>query len=265
MMNKLKISIITVSYNQGKYIEDNILSVLNQHYKNYEHIIIDACSTDGTIEILKKYPHLIWTSEPDKGQSDGLNKGFRKATGDIIAWINSDDKLYPNALEIINKFFTENPNKYVLTGNQVIIDEAGNELRTIRAEKFTYDHLLNEPSSVMQNSTFFRKSVLLDVGYLDESFHYTMDHELFVRIASKYESFAINENLACFRIWEGSKTYTSQIKFFKETVRMKRKHHAKIFTSGNAWLLWQFIKEPFKRIPGFRNFVRWIKGVEPIK
>ena len=105
MMKKLKISIITVSYNQGKYIEDNILSVLNQHYQNYEHIIIDACSTDGTIEILKKYPHIIWTSEPDNGQSDGLNKGFRKATGDIIAWVNSDDKLYPNALEIINKFF----------------------------------------------------------------------------------------------------------------------------------------------------------------
>lgn len=264
-MSELKISIITVSYNQGKYIEDNILSVLNQNYKNYEHIIIDAGSTDGTIDILKKYPHLIWTSEPDNGQSDGLNKGFRKAMGDIIAWINSDDMLYPNALEKINAFFEDNPDKYVLTGNQVIIDDKGNELRTISAKKFTYNHLLNERSSIMQNSTFFRRCVLLDIGYLDERFHYTMDHELFVRIASKYESFTINENLACFRIWEGSKTYTSQIKFFKDTVRMKRKHHAKIFSSGNVWLLWQFIKEPFKRIPGLRNFVRRIKGVEPIK
>lgn len=264
-MNKLKISIITVSYNQGKYIEDNILSVFNQHYENCEHIIIDACSTDGTIGILKKYPHLIWTSEPDKGQSDGLNKGFRKATGDIIAWINSDDMLYPDALKKINTFFEENPDKYVLTGNQVIIDDNGNELRTISAKKFTYNHLLNERSSVMQNSTFFRRGVLLDIGYLDESFHYTMDHELFVRIASKYENFTINENLAYFRIWAGSKTYTSQINFFKETIRMKRKHHAKIFSSGNIWLLWQFIKEPFKHIPGFRNFVRLIKGTEPIK
>lgn len=263
-MNKLKISIITVSYNQGDYIEDNILSVVNQQYDNFEHIIIDACSTDSTIDILKKYPHLIWTSEPDKGQSDGLNKGFRKAQGDIIAWINSDDMLYPGALEKINAFFSANPDKYVLTGNQVIVDGTGKQMRVIPAEKFTYEHLLNERSSVIQNATFFRRSVLLDVGYLDESFHYTMDHELFVRIASKYESFVINENLACFRIWEGSKTSTSQIKFFKEIIRMKRKHHARFFSSGNLWVLWQFIKEPFKRIPGFRKLVRRIKGVDPI-
>ena len=122
MTEKLKISVITVSYNQGRFIEENILSVLNQNYENFEHIIIDACSKDNTLDILKKYDHLKWTSEPDKGQSDGLNKGFRKATGDLIVWLNSDDVMCEGAFDALNIFFTENPDKHVVTGNQVIIN-----------------------------------------------------------------------------------------------------------------------------------------------
>lgn len=91
----LKISVVTVSFNQGRFIRQNIESVLNQGYTNFEHVIIDGGSTDETVSILKEYPHLNWVSEKDKGQSDGLNKGFRKATGEIIVWINSDDMLAP--------------------------------------------------------------------------------------------------------------------------------------------------------------------------
>lgn len=260
----LKISVVTVSFNQAEFIRQNIESVLNQNYPNFEHIIVDGGSTDGTIEILKEYPHLKWTSERDNGQSDGLNKGFKRATGDIIAWINSDDMLASNSLIKINSFFENNPDKYVVTGNQIIIDREDRPLRRVKAEKFTYNHLLNERSSVIQNATFFRRSVLLDVGYLNESFHYTMDHELFVRIAAKYESYTIDEDLACFRIWGGSKTTTSQIKFFKEILKMKQIHHAKIISSGNLWLMWQFVKEPLKKIPGLRNIVRNIKGVDKV-
>ena len=256
----LKISVVTVSYNQGQFIRRNIESVLRQNYPNFEHIIIDGGSMDGTVEILREYPHLNWISEEDKGQSDGLNKGFRKASGDIIAWINSDDTLADGALYKVNRFFEENPDKYVVTGNQLIIDQDDNVIRVIRATTFSYDHLLNGTrTSVMQNSTFFRRSVLLDVGYLDERFHYTMDHELFVRIAAKYKSYAIDENLACFRIWGESKTSTSQIRFFKELVKVKQLHHARLFSRGNIWIIWQFIKEPFKRIPFFRKAVRKIK------
>ena len=244
----LKISIITVSFNQGEFIRDNIESVINQNYPNYEHIIIDGGSTDNTISILKEYPHLNWVSEKDRGQSDGLNKGFKKATGDIIAWINSDDTLAPNALNVVADFFEKNPDKSVVTGNQIIIDRTGKELKVIPAESFTYDHLLNGVrTSVMQNSTFFRRSVLLTVGYLDESFHYTMDHELFIRIAQKYKSYTVNYNLACFRLWEDSKTSTSQLKFFKELIKVKKKYHARLLSKGNLWLLMQFVKAPFKR------------------
>lgn len=263
MKNMLKISVITVSFNQGRFIRDNIESVLSQNYPNFEHIIVDGGSSDETVSILKEYPHLLWSSEKDHGQSDGLNKGFRRATGDIIAWINSDDMLADGAMRAINDFFTQNPEKYVVTGNQILIDGKGRELNTVKAQSFTADHLLNGvKTSVMQNSTFFRKKVLDDVGLLDESFHYTMDHELFVRIAKKYKSYTLPVDLAKFRLWEDSKTSTSQIKFFRELIKVKKLHGARMFSKGNVWVLWQFIKEPFKSIPLFRKFVRLIKGVK---
>lgn len=259
----LKFSVITVSFNQGRYIRDNIESVLSQDYPEFEHIIIDGGSTDDTVNILKQYPHLLWTSEKDRGQSDGLNKGFRKATGDIIAWINSDDMLVPGAMKALNEFFANNPDKYVVTGNQILIDGNGNQIGVVKAKPFTADYLLNGvKTSVMQNSTFFRKEVLDTVGLLDESFHYTMDHELFVRIAKQFKSYTIPVDLAKFRLWEESKTCSSQIKFFKELIRVKRKHGARLFSKGNVWIAWQFVKEPFKRIEFLRKMVRRIKKVE---
>ena len=249
MTRDLKISVITVSYNQGRFIEENIISVLNQQYRNFEHIIIDACSKDNTLDILRKYDHLIWTSEPDKGQSDGLNKGFRKATGDIIVWLNSDDVMCDGAFIALNKFFTENPDKYVVTGNQVFINTNSEATHTIKAESFTYNRLLNTRyCSVMQNSTVFRKAVLDKVGLLDKTLHYTMDLDLFIRIAKEYTSYTIDKDIAKFRVWEDSKTTTSQIKFYKNMLVLKKKHKAQLFSTGNVWLLWQFVKYPIKRL-----------------
>lgn len=248
-MNDLKISIITVSYNQGKYIEENILSVLNQNYSNFEHIIIDACSTDNTIQILKKYPHLIWTSEKDRGQSDGLNKGFRKAAGDIIVWLNSDDVMCDGAFHAINNFFNENPQANVVTGNQVYIDGQGKYLKTNYCETYTYNRLLNTRyCSVMQNATVFRKSVLSRVGLLDETLHFTMDLDLFIRIANEYPWYMMDVDIAKFRFWEDSKSTTAQIRFYRDVLTLKKKYHAPIFTSGNIWLMWQFVKYPLKKI-----------------
>ena len=248
-MNQIKISVVTVSYNQGKYIRENIESVLKQDYDNFEHIIIDACSTDGTLDILNEYSHLKWTSEPDRGQSHGLNKGFRRATGDIIVWLNSDDALCKGAFKTLNTFFTENPEKCVVTGNQIFIDREGNTLQRISAETYSYGRLLNTRNcSVMQNSTVFRKCVLDKVGLLDERLHYAMDLDLFIRIARDYEWFKVDADISKFRVWENSKTTTAQIRFYQNMVTIKKKYRAKLFSSGNVWLLFQFIKYPFKLI-----------------
>lgn len=262
-MQNLKISVVTVSYNQGQFIRDNIESILNQNYTNYEHIIVDGGSQDQTVSILREYPHLLWTSEKDRGQSDGLNKGFRRVCGDIIAWVNSDDMLAPGAMAAVNDFFIRNPDKYVVTGNQIFIDGQGQFIERIPAKTFSLDFLLNGVrSAVMQNSTFFRKEVLDKVGLLDESFHYSMDHELFVRIAKHFQSYALPVDLAYFRMWEDCKSSTSQIKFYKEFIRLKRIHGAKLISRGNVWLGWQFVKYPLKRIEILRKVVRKLKGVK---
>lgn len=244
-------SVITVSYNQGQFIEDNIKSILAQNYDNFEHIIIDACSTDETLDILKKYPHLIWTSEQDKGQSDGLNKGFKKSTGDVIFWVNSDDMLEEGAFDTVNKFFINNPDKYVITGNQLVINSDGVIDHRIPADAITYDRLLHSSRcSVMQNSTVWRREVFNKTGYLDESFHYCMDGDLFVRITKNYKIYAIDVDIAKFRIWENSKTTTGKLKFLKDKLRMTQKYNSRIFCERNFWILWQFIKHPIKKLIG---------------
>jgi len=100
-----KITIVTPSFNQGNFIDENIQSVLTQNYPNFEHIIIDGGSIDGTVDILKKYSHLKWVSEPDRGQASALNKGFRMATGDVIGWLNSDDSYLPGTFEVVARAF----------------------------------------------------------------------------------------------------------------------------------------------------------------
>ena len=155
-----KISIVTVSFNQGHYIEDNIKSVISQEYPNVEHIIIDAGSTDGTLEILKAYDkHIHWTSEPDKGQSDGLNKGFKRATGEIIGWFNSDDRVPPNTLNTVAKFFTENPDEIGVVGDLNLINEDGAFVRAVKGEAYRYNDMVNVKRRVAQPSTFIKRDV----------------------------------------------------------------------------------------------------------
>jgi len=159
----LKISVITPSFNQSKYIEQTIQSVLDQNYPNFEHIIIDGGSTDGTIEILKKYSHLKWVSEKDKGQSDALNKGFEKATGDIIAWINSDDWYEPNTFFSISKFFNENQYKNVVMGDCNLVDENGKIFDRVINYERGLEELKNykvSRSIPTQPAVFFRKKIV---------------------------------------------------------------------------------------------------------
>lgn len=261
-LNKLpKISIITVSFNQGQFIEDNIKSVINQNYPNIEHIIIDAGSTDGTLDILKKYDkHLNWASEADNGQSDGLNKGFKKATGEIIGWFNSDDRVAPGALHKVSRFFEENSEEFALVGDQIIIDEKGDFLKIIKSRSYSFDYLLNHAKGITQNSTFFKREIFEKTGYLNEGIHYAMDRDLFIRIARVKSIAYLEESLGEFRLQKDAKTAQGSYYFAKDLIKIRNKYGGHFLSPGNRDSYYLIITEPLRRIGWLRKIIQQLKG-----
>jgi glycosyltransferase involved in cell wall biosynthesis len=180
-----KVSIVTPSYNQGQFLEQTIQSVLSQDYPNIEYIIIDGGSTDESREIIERYADQIdyWVSEPDKGQSDAINKGFRKATGEIIAWLNSDDVYLPGAVSTAVEQFRKNRELTLFYGDCVFIGERGEFLRYFdECEEYNRFRLLNCSDFIMQPTTFFRRAAAEAVGFLDESLHWAMDWDLWCKL-----------------------------------------------------------------------------------
>jgi len=189
----MKISIVTTNYNTDKYLEQTIQSVLNQKGDfELEYIITDGGSTDNSLDIIKKYKdRLKYISEKDKGQSDGINKGLKMATGDIVAFLNADDVYTDGALDKVVTYFKENPDCMWLTGYGKIIDENGKQIKKYITEyknrklrKFTFEQLLIE-NCISQPATFWRRKLLDEMGYIDESLHYSMDQDLWARFAKK--------------------------------------------------------------------------------
>lgn len=185
-----RLSIITPSYNQAAYLEKTIQSVLDQKYPNLEYLIIDGGSTDGSVDIIRKYEkHLaFWVSEKDSGQCDAINKGLRKATGDIWAYLNSDDYYLPGAFDAVIKAFVENPAVKWVTGSGRYVDDSGAEVRLLVPAPFTTraDALIRwkgprYPVSV-QVANFMRREVIDACGYFDESLHYCMDFDFSLRL-----------------------------------------------------------------------------------
>lgn len=215
-----KISIVTPSYNQAEFIEETINSVLEQQYPNLEYIIIDGGSTDKTIEIIKRYEkHLKhWVSEPDKGQSDAINKGLRLCTGDVFNWLNSDDYLEPLSLKRIGEAFL-NPELLLFAGQCRKFGEGCNE--TIIPEHHncsTYDsRLLN--SNYLQPSVFIRKQAIDEIGGVSSQLHYCMDYELYMKYFLAFGTENILEEniiLAHARLHSNSKTVTQLAKFNRD-------------------------------------------------
>jgi len=188
MEEHLKISIITPSYNQGEYIEKTIKSILDQGYPNLEYIIMDGGSNDETVEIIKKYEDKItfWQSEPDKGQTDAINKGFEKCTGDIVTWLCSDDYYEPNVLFEIEKAFKENPNINLVCGNRRTY---GLGIKDTLYEGWVTKPTLEETmfkGNYDQPPSFWRKEVWDDIFPLTESLRVYMDCEMWLMYLLKY-------------------------------------------------------------------------------
>ena len=212
--SQMRISVVTPSYNQAKYLEECLRSVKEQSYLPYEHIVVDGASTDGSVELLRQlksspgYQHLRWISEPDRGQSDALNKGFRSARGDLIGWLNSDDKYRPGCFDNVVSDFGRHEECDVLYGDYTLIDQDNRCLQIRREISFSpfvlaYHKVLYIPTT----ATFFSRKIFQEGNFVDVQYQYAMDYEFFLRLSRRgYRFRHIPRLLADFRWHAQSKT-----------------------------------------------------------
>jgi len=181
------LSIVTPSFNQAQFLETTIRSVLEQDYPVFEYIIMDGGSTDGSVDIIRRYADRLafWQSKPDRGQADAINEGLRRTRGEYVAWINSDDAYLPGAFREAVNAFEENPGAGMVYGNGIMVDQ-----ELVILDKHYYSQLtlvdLLAFEVLLQPAVFMRKAALEKVGYLNDQYNLILDHELWVRIAAAY-------------------------------------------------------------------------------
>ena len=206
-----KISIITPSYNQGKFLETTIKSVFDQQYPNLEYIIMDGGSTDGSVGIIKKYSDRLtyWESGPDNGQCDAIKRGFELSHGDILAYINSDDYYLPGTFFKVAEEFMKKPSPLWITGNGIFIDTVGNTLhRNERLPPVSLNSLIFFGNYIFQPSTFWKREIYSLTTGLDTSLEFSFDYDLFLKFIQISPPNVLRSNLAAFRMHPDSKSST---------------------------------------------------------
>ncbi|HSM83557.1 MAG TPA: glycosyltransferase family 2 protein [Nodosilinea sp.] len=230
----LTFSVVTPSYNQGLFIERTIQSVLAQTHVAFDYMVCDGGSTDGTVGILKQYQnHLRWVSEPDGGQADAVNKGIRATSGDIIAWINSDDVYYPDAFSKVQHIFLTHPEVQVVYGQANHIDRDDGFIEPYPTEPWNYRRL-KEICFLCQPAVFFRRQLVTDYGELDASLRFCMDYELWLRYGRHSEFFYLPQLLAGSRFYQDTKTLGQRAAVHYEINDMLK---AKFSRSPERWVL----------------------------
>jgi len=234
------VSIITPSYNQARFLPDTIQSVLSQDYPDKEYIIVDGASTDGSAEIIQRYASQLawWVSEPDQGQTDALNKGFAHASGEILAWLNSDDTYIPGAISQAVELLQAHPEVSMVYGDANLIDEHGAILGRFPARQTDLHRLLRGSVHIPQQTTFFRNSYWQQVGPLDPSFHFAMDYDLWVRLARLAPFLYVPRLWANFRLHGEGKSITMDDRCYPEMIRVyQRERGSRISLLAIRWLL----------------------------
>ena len=225
------VSIITPSFNQAAFLEETIQSVLGQTYPNLEYIIVDGGSRDGSQEIIRKYHERLawWVSEPDRGQTDALNKGFARARGEILAWLNSDDTYLPKAVEQAVTYLQANPLVGMVYGDAALIDEQGKVIGQFPARQTDYARLRRGFVHIPQQAAFFRADLWRQVGPLDASFYFAMDYDLWVRLAKLAPLHYHPQVWANFRLHSSGKSVAADDRCWPEMLRVH-------YREGGSWL-----------------------------
>lgn len=266
-----RISIITVSFNQGQFLEQAMRSVLEQTYPDIEYIIIDGGSTDGSVEIIKKYAKRLtyWVSEPDRGQSDAYNKGLAKVTGEYLLCLNSDDFLLTSTIieDVVRNLGTlgniEDFSAFM--GNIIFVDHDCNKIGegTNLGLKYDFFTLLNHAPVVIHPATFFRSDILRDVGRFAKDIHYQMDYDIFLKVSKLGPILSLPLYISALRRHESSKGGGDQRwRFCWEFIKVRHRHGGKLVSRINLVpakrLLYKLIGESLilrlSRIPG----IAWI-------
>ena len=227
------VTIVTPSFNQGRFVEETIQSVLNQTYTPIEYIFVDGGSTDNTMQIVEKYKTKIdiIIHEKDKGQADAINKGFKLAKGELVGWLNSDDIFYPDCVEKIVGLFNVKKNAaiYYHSINDVI-DYSGKLIKTYQLKIPDRRYLIYRNYDVIQQGSFYNLNFVKEVGYLNVENHYCMDLDLWLKLLTQGGIvYTEDKSHSAFRIYTGTKTDTGTVKFLDNIYSVLREHGAKIY------------------------------------
>lgn len=235
------VSIVTPSFNQAAFLEETIRSVLDQSYSHIEYLIVDGGSTDGSVEIIERYaaryPERLawWVSEPDQGQTDAINKGFARAQGQILAWLNSDDTYLPGAVGQAVQFLETHPDVGMVYGDANLIDGNGAVMGRFPARQTDYRRLRRGYVHIPQQASFFRAALWRQVGPLDPSFYFAMDYDLWVRLARLSRLYYHPRLWANFRLHATGKSVLSDDRCWPEMLRVH-------YRDGGRWLSWLVFK-----------------------
>ena len=217
----MRVSIITPSFNQADFLEETICSVLDQNVSDLEYFVIDGGSQDGSLDIIHKYAGQLtgWVSEQDSGQAEAINKGFARATGEVVAWVNSDDYYLPGAIQAAAAVFQENPDCALVYGDVVAINGAGEPINVMTfgqwgLEDLMQFHILGQPS------VFMRRGALLKAGFLDPSYHFMLDHHLWLRMAQLGPMRYVPERWSAARYHAAAKNVAQTDGFSREAFRL---------------------------------------------
>jgi glycosyltransferase involved in cell wall biosynthesis len=226
------VSIVTPSYNQARFIEGTIQSVLSQDYPQIEYLVVDGGSTDHTVDIIRRHADRLtwWVSEKDRGQTDAINKGLAWARGEILAWINSDDTYEPGAVSAAVEFLQEHPDVGMVYGDCNYINEQGEVIGRFHSMQTSYRRIRQGYNHIPQQTMFFRAELWKQLGPLDPSFHFAMDYDLWTRISAHSPIKYVPQTWANFRLHTSGKTLMAADRFWPEMLRVHYRDGGSFFS-----------------------------------